>query len=68
METRTRTWVKAIVWNIIGFGVMCLVGFIMTGSVALGGTMAIINTIVGLTCYVIYERIWSRVQWGRAHG
>ncbi|MEL7255933.1 MAG: DUF2061 domain-containing protein [Pseudomonadota bacterium] len=68
METRTRTWVKAIVWNIIGFGVMCLVGFIMTGSVAVGGTMAIINTIVGLTCYVIYERIWSRVQWGRAHG
>ncbi|MEO0369883.1 MAG: DUF2061 domain-containing protein [Pseudomonadota bacterium] len=68
METRTRTWVKAIVWNAIGLAVMSLVGFFMTGSAAVGGTMAVINTGIGLTCYVIYERIWSRVRWGRAYG
>ncbi|MEM7731951.1 MAG: DUF2061 domain-containing protein [Pseudomonadota bacterium] len=68
METRARTWVKAIVWNAIGLAVMSLVGFIMTGSAAVGGTMALINTCVGLASYVIYERIWSRVRWGRAYG
>ena len=68
METRARTWVKAIVWNAMGLAVMSLVGFIMTGSWAVGGTMALINTAVGLCVYVIYERVWSRVQWGRAYG
>lgn len=38
METRARTWVKAIVWNAIGLAVMSLVGFVMTGSAAVGGT------------------------------
>lgn len=68
METRARTWVKAIVWNVIGLAVMSVVGLIMTGSATVGGTMALINTAVGLSCYVIYERIWSRVRWGRAYG
>lgn len=68
MDSRTRTWVKALLWNAIGLVVMSLVGFVMTGSVAVGGTMAVINTGVGLCAYVIYERIWSRVQWGRSYG
>ena len=68
MDTRARTWVKAVLWNVIGLAVMTLVGFVLTGSATVGGTMALINTTIGLTTYVIYERIWSRVQWGRAHG
>ena len=44
---------------------MGLVGLAFTGSLAAGGTMASVNTVVGLVCYVIYERIWAAVQWGR---
>ena len=68
METRTRTLVKAVLWNAIGLGVMALVGLIMTGSIAVGGTIAAINTGLGLSMYFIYERVWSRVTWGRLHG
>ncbi|MEQ8895746.1 MAG: DUF2061 domain-containing protein [Roseovarius sp.] len=68
METRARTLVKAVVWNAIGLGVMSLVGLAMTGSAAVGGAMAVINTSIGLSCYFVYERIWSRIDWGRAHG
>ena len=68
METRARTLVKAVVWNAIGLGVMSLVGLAMTGSAAVGGVMAAINTSIGLSCYVVYERIWSRIDWGRVHG
>ncbi|MEL7280395.1 MAG: DUF2061 domain-containing protein [Pseudomonadota bacterium] len=68
MDTRARTWVKALLWNAIGLAVMSVVGFFMTGSAAIGGTMAVINTGVGLACYVVYERIWSRVRWGRVCG
>jgi len=67
METRKRTLVKAIVWNIIGLTVMSLVGLAMTGSVAIGGAMALVNTIIGLLTYILYERLWSRIAWGRIH-
>lgn len=65
METGTRSFVKALVWNAIGLTTMALVGFLATGSVALGGTMALINTALGFCCYLIYERLWTRIAWGR---
>lgn len=58
---------KALVWNAIGLAVMAGVGLAMTGSAALGGAMALLNTVIGLVSYVIYERVWARVDWGR-HG
>lgn len=67
METRKRSLVKALVWNTIGFLTMTLVGLAATGSVSLGGAMALINTGLGFACYLIYERVWTRVTWGRAN-
>jgi uncharacterized membrane protein len=65
METRTRSIVKAIIWNAIGLMMMCLVGFVATGSLKVGGAMALVNAAIGLTTYVIYERVWAQVRWGR---
>ena len=65
METRQRTLVKAVLWSLLGLLNMCLVGVVMTGSFAVGGMMAVVNTIIGLSCYVLYERLWSRIGWGR---
>ena len=65
MERPRRTVVKAIIWNINGLIVMSLVGYVMTGSVGAGGAMAVINTAIGLSLYFLYERIWSRISWGR---
>lgn len=68
METRRRTLVKAVLWNVLGLLTMSLVGLAMTGSAIVGGTMATINTGIGLCCYILYERVWARVRWGRLHG
>lgn len=65
MDTKIRTIIKALVWNLMGLGMMLLVGFLATGSFALGGAMAVVNTAIGLTMYVIYERVWDRISWGR---
>jgi len=65
METRRRTVVKATLWNLVGFLMMAVVGLTWTGSVAVGGAIALINTAVGFACYLVYERIWTRVSWGR---
>ncbi|CUH75300.1 hypothetical protein TRM7557_00319 [Tritonibacter multivorans] len=66
METRRRSIVKAVIWNIIGLICMSVVGYIGTGSLSVGGVMAVVNAALGLTMYFIYERIWSGIQWGRA--
>ena len=68
METKQRTLAKAIGWNLLGLMMMSLVGLAMTGSMALGGTLAVINTLIGLGCYVVYERAWARITWGRGNG
>ncbi|WP_027259736.1 DUF2061 domain-containing protein [Leisingera aquimarina] len=67
METRRRSIVKAVVWNILGLATMTLVGLIATGSVKAGGMMALVNTAIGFTIYLIYERAWAKITWGRSH-
>lgn len=67
METRARTLVKALLWNAIGLLMMSIVGLALTGSAAIGGIMAAVNTAIGLVSYVVYERVWSRINWGRRH-
>lgn len=68
METRLRSIVKAVIWNLIGLSVMAVVGLVVTGSLVAGGVMALINTGIGFTTYLIYERVWARIHWGRSHG
>ncbi len=68
MESKARSIVKAVIWTLMGLLMMCGVGFAMTGSLELGGQMAVLNSGLGLICYVIYERIWSRIRWGRDAG
>jgi len=65
METRTRSLVKAVIWSVLGFLVMALVGLAFTGSLAVGGVMALLNTGIGLITYLLYERVWARISWGR---
>lgn len=67
METTQRSWVKAVLWNVLGLLTMSAVGLAMTGSAVVGGAMAAINTAIGFTLYILYERIWARIGWGR-HG
>lgn len=65
MESRRRTLVKAVLWNLMGLAMMSLVGVLMTGSFRVGGLMALVNTGIGLTTYILYERVWAKVRWGR---
>lgn len=65
METAKRSLLKAVLWNGLGLVSMTLTGLYLTGSVTLGGALAAMNTLIGFTVYMIYERIWARIAWGR---
>lgn len=65
METRLRSVLKALIWQVIGLTVMTVVGVLVTGSATAGGMIAAINTAIGFLTYFCYERAWSRIRWGR---
>ncbi len=67
METAQRSVLKAVLWNLLGLVTMTATGYLLTGSVAMGGAMAVLNTAVGVVLYFGYERIWTRISWGRRH-
>lgn len=68
METRRRTLVKAIVWQGLGLVMMLLVGWLVTGSIGLAGGLALANMALGFLCYVLHERIWAGIRWGKIAG
>mgnify|MGYP000066935254 CR=1 FL=1 len=65
METRRRTLIKALLWQLLGLVMMIIVGWVLTGSIATGSGIALINTLIGFISYVLYERVWARIGWGR---
>ncbi|MFP4238925.1 MAG: DUF2061 domain-containing protein [Rhodosalinus sp.] len=68
METRARSLLKAVLWQVIGLVTTTLVGLVLTGSAVVGGAMALANCAIGLLAYIIYERLWVHIRWGRLHG
>lgn len=60
-----RTLAKAAGWQFPGLGVMTAAGALVTGSVTLGGGLAVLNAGLGLLLYIGCERIWAGIGWGR---
>ncbi|HQU67944.1 MAG TPA: DUF2061 domain-containing protein [Albidovulum sp.] len=65
METTKRSVLKAVLWNTLGLVSMTLTGVLLTGSATVGGALAVLNTAIGFVVYLIYERVWARIAWGR---
>ncbi|MCT4556031.1 MAG: DUF2061 domain-containing protein [Pelagimonas sp.] len=65
METRARSLVKTVIWVLLGLVMMAIVGFVLTGSLFTSSAMALINSALGFVSYLIYERIWAGIRWGR---
>ena len=68
MDRKLRTGVKARIWMLIGWIMMCITGLFFTGSVEIGLHIAITNSLIGLVFYFVYEVIWGRVKWGQSVG
>lgn len=66
MDTAKRTAVKALTWQGTGLIVMSLLGYAMTGSWGAAGTYALGTAALGLVMFVLHERAWDRIAWGRA--
>ncbi|WP_187428159.1 hypothetical protein ROLI_002900 [Roseobacter fucihabitans] len=65
MDSTIRLITKATTWQVLGLFSMMLIGYLVTGSVAAGGGIALAGAITGFVAYFIHELIWSKIAWGR---
>jgi len=65
VDTHRRTLVKALTWQALGLFTMTIIGVIATGSVSAGGTLALVAAATGMVFYMIHERVWACISWGR---
>ena len=65
METCSRSIAKAVSWQVLGFITTSVIMFFYTGDMAQAAGMTLSLTLVALVMYVLHERIWQFVGWGR---
>lgn len=65
MDTRKRTIAKAVSWQVLGLITMTLLALIFTGNIASAGGLALGGALSGFVFFVIHERVWARIPWGR---
>lgn len=65
METKRRSWCKAMTWQALGLVTSLGVSFWHTASLSesIGLTLSLAAT--GLVMYAVHERLWDRIHWGR---
>ncbi len=66
MDTKLRSWVKAIVWRIIGIALLGGIAYLITGNLKEMTFITILFHSVRLVLHYIYERIWEEyISWGK---
>lgn len=53
---------KTMSFAAVHFTVAFSVGYVMTGSVWVGGAIALVEPAINTIAYYIHERVWSRLQ------
>ncbi|CAK0765705.1 hypothetical protein CCP3SC1_460014 [Gammaproteobacteria bacterium] len=64
METRLRSFTKAVSWRIAGTLDTFVISWVLTGTPSLAATIAITEIMTKITLYWLHERAWNNTQWG----
>jgi len=66
MDTKLRSWVKSIVWRIIGIVLLGGIAYLVTGNWKEMTVITILFHGIRLVLYYFHERIWEQhISWGK---
>ena len=65
-EAFARSTIKSITWRVIGTLSLVLVAYSFTGKINLSLALGAIDIVSNIILYIIHERIWERIEWGRS--
>ena len=57
---------KTLSFAAVHMGVAFGVGYVMTGSAAVGGALALVEPMVNTVAYFFHEKVWERIRFRRA--
>lgn len=58
---------KTMSFAIVHFTVAFTVGYVMTGSVLVGGALALVEPAINTIAYHIHEQVWARFKTAGRH-
>ena len=65
MDTNIRTLAKTITYRLATFVLTYLITMLLTGQQTTSAGIAILSLTAGSLTFIIHERIWTRVKWGK---
>lgn len=65
MDTRARSWVKSVVWRLIGIVILGTISYGITGSWKQMTVITLLFHSIRVVLYYYHERVWERIKWGR---
>lgn len=66
MDTTARTIAKAVSWQLLGIVTMAALSYPHTGSLIAALSLAASASASGFVFFLVHERLWNAVRWGRA--
>lgn len=63
-ETKTRSWVKSLVWRLFGFIILGFITYIFTGNWTESLFVSVWFNSIRFVLYFVHERLWLKVKWG----
>lgn len=60
-----RSIAKSVVWRAIGVALLGGISFAVTGSWTESLYVTVTFNVIRIVLYVVHERIWERIGWGR---
>ena len=64
-ESVSRSVVKAISWRILGTIDTMLIAYFISGQWKLALSIGLIEGFSKMILYIVHERIWNRISWGK---
>ena len=63
--TKLRSFIKALLWRLIGSIDTFIISFIVTGNGKWAIGIASVEVFSKIVLYYLHERVWNAIKWGR---
>jgi uncharacterized membrane protein len=58
---------KTFSFAVVHFSVAFAVGYLMTGSLLVGGALALVEPAINSVAFHVHEKVWKRIEARRLH-
>ncbi len=65
MESKRRSWTKAMSWRLIAVTITSTVGYVVTDSASFALSIGLADSLIKIFAYYLHERTWLSIPYGR---